>query len=167
MRQATWYDAFIWLAFTMFGFLGPLACGAFVGVATGAEITWEWVVGGGQFAVSSAGLLMTTAYFVARPGSISRLPLTEWFMLVSILGLVLGIVLFVLATLDRGGAEIESLLYQVPSVLLFGMALCIAFVAVGLDRTRDIEVPGFLEQNTKAERERVDEDFDATFGKES
>ena len=166
MRRPSWYDAAIWLAFTALGFLGPLAVGVLVGLATGANVTWEWIAGGGQFAVSSAGLLMTTAYFLARPGSISRLPLTELFMLISIVGLILGIVLFVLATLNRGGIEIDSAFYQVPSIVLFVAALCIAFVAVGLDRTRDIEDPGFLERGTRDDRRKIDEGFDATFGEE-
>ena len=144
MRQATWYDAWIWLVFTILGFMGPLLLGLFVRAAAGGKIDIEWLAGGGQFAMSSAGLLMTTAYFVARPGSIARLPLTEWFMISSFVGLLLSVALFILATLDVGITDVDSRFYLVPSMVLFLVALVIAFVAVGLDRTREIEDPGFL-----------------------
>ena len=162
MRQAGWHDAYIWLVFMIFGFLLPLAMGIVVRAASGGGITMEWIVGGGQFAVSSTGLLMTTSYFVARPGSLSRLPLTEWFFLASVLGLVLGIVLFILATLSQSGIEMDPRFYQVPSVGLFVLALLVTFVAVGLDRTREINDNGFLERNKRADRESLAEGFEAT-----
>ena len=162
MRRAGWYDALIWLLFALIGFLAPLVSGILVLAALGEAVTLEFFTSGGQFAVSSAGLLMTTTYFVARPSSISRLRLTEWFTLFSISGLVLGIVLFSLATLALSGFAINSSFYQLPSVFLFAIALFVAFVAVGLDREREIEDSGYLERNIKVARTKIEEDFDAT-----
>ena len=163
MRQPGWYDAVIWLVFTALGFLVPVLVGIAFRGASGANITLEWIAGGGQFAVSAAGLLMTTYYFVARPGSISRLQFTEWFMLVSIVGLVSGVVLFALATLAQSGSEIDSRYYEVPSIVLFLLALATAFVAVGLDRTREVNEPRFLDRSIETERAKTEDDFDATF----
>ena len=163
VRKPGWYDAFIWLAFTALGFLAPLAVGIFVRVASGSGVTLESITGGGQFAVSSAGLLMTTSYFLARPSSISRLPLTEWFLLSSIVGLFGGIALFVTTTLSSSGIEIDARYYQWPSVGLFLCALAVAFVAVGLDRERDIEDPSFLERRKKMDLEEIEDNFNSTF----
>ena len=163
MRKPGWYDAFIWLVFTALGFLVPFAVGIIVRAATGSSVTVESITEGGQFAVSGAGLLMTTCYFVARPGSLSRLPLTEWFFLVSVTGLISGIVIFILATLAVTGFDIDPKFYQWPSVVLFVLALVLAFIAVGLDKEREIDAPGFLEENTLAHRKQTEESFDATF----
>lgn len=163
MRQPTWYDAWIWLVFTILGFMGPLMLGLLVRAATGGSINAEWLAGGGQFAMASAGLLMTTAYFVARPGSLSRLPLTEWFMISSFVGLLLSVTLFILATLDIGATDVDARFYLIPSIGLFVVALVIAFVAVGLDRTREINDPGFLERHRRADREKIEDSFSATF----
>ena len=161
MRQPTWYDAWIWLAFTILGFMGPPLIGIFVRAASGGNVNIEWLAGGGQFAMSSAGLLMTTAYFVARPGSISRLPLTEWFMISSFVGLLLSVSLFILATLDTDANYIDSRFYLIPSIILFVVALIIAFIAVGLDRTRDVNDPGFLERSKKADQQKVEDGFNS------
>ena len=163
MRQIAWYDAFIWLIFTAVGFLGPLLLGILFGAAFGKDLSLDLIAGGGQFAVSSTGLLMTTSYFVVKPGASSRLPLTEWFMILSVIGLFLGIALFILVTLTRSGVSIDSAYYSWPSIGLFVMALIIAFIAVGLDRTRVVEKANFLEQRSRAERTKIDKDFDATF----
>ena len=163
MRQPTWYDAWIWLAFTILGFMGPLMIGLVVRAASGSDIDLQWLAGAGQFAMSSAGLLMTTAYFVARPGSFSRLPLTEWFMISSFVGLLISVTLFILATLESGGLPIDSRFYLIPSIVLFGIALVIAFVAVGLDRNREIDDPGFLERNRRTEQAKIEDGFDSTF----
>ncbi len=163
MRKPNWYDAVIWASFTIIGFLGPVVVGLGIRIANGTGVTLESIAGQGQFAVSSAGLLLTTSYFVARPGSLARLPLTEWFMLSSIAGLVLGIFFFVLATLTLSGDMINTQFYLVPSIVLFAVAFVIAFIAVGLDRARDITEPRYLEENTRAQREQIEESFDATF----
>ena len=113
--------------------------------------------------MSSAGLLMTTSYFVARPGSLSRLPLTEWFMIFSFIGLLIGATLFILATLDIGLDNVDSRYYLIPSILLFIAALIIAFIAVGLDRTREINDPGYLERNRRADQEKMEDSFTSTF----
>ena len=164
MKKLVWYDSTIWLTFTALGFLGPVIAGIVIRLALGAGLTIEWVTGGGQFAVSSAGLLMTTMYFVARPGQNTRLPFTEVFVLLFVIGLLAGITLFALATLRIIEAPIDPRFYQWPSILLFGAALVTAYIAVGLDKTRDIENSRFLEDNTRANREDTEEAFDATFG---
>ena len=164
MRRIVWYDSALWLAFTAIGFLGPVVVGTVFRLALGAGFTLEWVTGGGQFAVSSAGLLMTTMYFVARPGSNSRLPFTEVFALLFVIGLLAGITFFVLATLNLIEVPIDPRFYQWPSILLFGAALFAAFIAVGLDKTRDIEKAGYIERSTRASRESLEGEFDATFG---
>lgn len=163
MRIPGWYDACIWLAFTVIGFVGPVAVGVFVRTALGGDFGIDWVAGQGQFAVSSAGLLMTTAYFVARPGSFSRLPLTEWFMLSSVVGLVAGIALFILPTLTLAKTPTAPIFYEVPSIILFLLALALAFIAVGLDRTREITESDFLKRNQSADRAKIDDAFDSTF----
>ena len=84
MKYRAWYDATIWLLFTAIGFLLPVAVGILAPLAFKADVTMDGVAGAGQFAISSAGLLMMTSYFIARPSSLSRLPLTEWFALASV-----------------------------------------------------------------------------------
>lgn len=163
MRQATSYDAFIWLAFTVLGFVAPVLIGIVIRGAVGSPISLGWIAGGGQFAISGAALLMTTSYFVARPGSISRLPLTEWFMLLSIVGLVIGVVLYALATLTASQIDIDTDYYEWPSIALFICALIVAFIAVALDKTRDINEPGFLDRGMKEGRTSLEEGFNSTF----
>ena len=164
MRRIVWYDSGLWLVFTAIGFLGPVAVGIVLRWALGAGLTLEWITGGGQFAVSSAGLLMTMMYFVARPRMESRLPFTEWFILLFIIGLLAGTIIFVLATLNLSDTPIDHRFYQWPSILLFVAALLTAFIAVGLDKTRVIDNTGFLEQSVRAKREETEEEFEATFG---
>ena len=162
MRQPTWYDANIWFVFTILGFMGPLLLGLLVRAAIEGKVEVGWIAGEGQFAMSSAGLLMATAYFVARPGSISRLPLTEWFMIVSFVGLLLSVTLFILATLDAGLIEIDSRFYVFPSIGLFVVALGTAFFAVGFDRTREINDPGFLNRGRRADQQNMEDSFNST-----
>ena len=162
MRQPTWYDAFIWLGFTVIGFLFPIFVGIFTRAATGGDINLGWIAGGGQFAVLSAALLMTTFYFVSRPGSFSRIQFTEWFVLASIIGLIAGVAMYALATLKASGVEIDSRYYEWPSIGLFALALTVAFIAVGLDRTREINEPQFLARGIQAGRIRIEEEFDST-----
>ena len=163
MRQPGWRDAGVWFIFTTLGFLLPAFIGILFHSASGNSVTLEWIAGRGQFAVSSAGLLMTTSYFVARPSSIIRLPYTEWFLVSAIIGLVLGVSLYSLAALASGGTEIKSNYYVLPSIGLFAVALLIAFIAVGLDRKRDFDEPGFLESGIKAEQSKTEEEFNRTF----
>ena len=165
MRRIVWYDASLWVAFTAIGFLGPVAVGMFFHLALGAGVTLQWMTGGGQFAVSSAGLLLTTLYLVARPGLTSRLPFTEIFVLVFIIEFLGGITFFVLATLHLNEFSIDPHYYQWPSIALFGVALVTAFTAVGLDKTRDVEKAGFLEESKRIQREEFEDDFEATFEK--
>jgi hypothetical protein len=132
-------------------------------MARGENPGIDWFAGGGQFAVSSAGLLMTTTYFVARPRSIFRLPLTEGFVLAAIVGLLCGAFFFVLATLPVSGVNIDPNFYQWPSVVLFGLALVIAFVAVGLDNQREVDQPNAVQRSNAAQRSGLEEGFDATF----
>ena len=163
MRRPGWYDAVIWLVFTSMGFLLPMLGGTIVLMASGVGLSLESITAGGQFAVSSAGLLMTTSYFLARPGSIARLPMTEWFMIASFMGLFSGVILLVLATLASSGFDIDSRYYQWPSVILFALALLVAFIAVRLDRDRVVAVPEFLESNKRVAHEKIEKDFDDTF----
>ena len=164
MKYRAWYDATIWLLFTAIGFLLPVAVGILAPLAFKADVTMDGVAGAGQFAISSAGLLMMTSYFIARPSSLSRLPLTEWFALASVTGLVIGTVLFVLATLDTSGVTVDSRFYIVPSIILFGIALIVAFIAVGLDKTRDIESSTFLDEQRQSDLNQIGRDLDDTFG---
>ena len=163
LKMLGWYDAITWLIYTSVGFLIPVMGGAAILMARGENPGIEWFAGGGQFAVSSAGLLMTTTYFVARPRSIFRLPLTEGFVLAAIVGLLCGAFFFVLSTLAISGVNIDSNFYQWPSVILFGLALLIAFVAVGLDNQRDIDQPNAVQKSNAAQRSGLEEGFDATF----
>ena len=167
LKRLGWYDALLWLAYSTTGFIIPVVGGILVALAFGAQISVEWIAGGGQFAVSSAGLLMTTTYFVSRPRSILRLPLTEWLVLLSILGLFLGAIFFALATVELSGETIDSRYYQWPSIGLFGAALLIAFVAVGLDNLRDLAQRERIEQYNIAARNQVDQGLEATFRRSS
>ena len=163
MRRIVWYDATLWLVLAAIGFLGPVAVGVVFRLALGAGLTLEWVTGGGQFAVSSAGLLFTTLYFVARPGLPSRLPFTEGFVIAFGIEFLAGITFFSLATLHLSEASIDPRYYQWPSIILFGVALVTAFGAVGLDKTRDIEGAAFLLDRSKAQLESTEAGFNATF----
>ena len=155
------YDAFIWLTYTFVGFLIPVLAGVVTRLASGGSLSLEWIAGSGQFAVSSAGLLMTTTYFVARPRSISRLPTTEWFVLLSVIGLVCGLFFFVLATLHLSGIAIISAYYQWPSIVLFAFALVIAFLAVRSDNMRDIDQANAVERSNQTQRDKLDAEFDS------
>ena len=163
MLRLAWGDALLWLSYTASGFLAPVVVGSFVGLAAGVSVNLEWVTKGGQFAVSGAGLLMTTSYFVARSRSSSRLPLTGWFVWASGTGLVFGTALFILATLSTSGIAINAGFYQVPSIALFVVALMAAFLAVGLDNVRNIGEVSAVVEVSRAERERIDQSFDDTF----
>ena len=163
MISRAWYDAVLWLLFTAVGFLLPVVGGILVPLAFGAAATMEGIAGAGQFAISSAGLLMTTSYFVARPNSLTRLPLTEWFSLVSVIGLVIGAILFVLATLHTNGVDVKADFYVVPSIVLFAIALIVAFVAVGLDKMRDVKKSTFLDEQRQSEFDKTERGFEDTF----
>lgn len=163
MRRIAWYDAFLWLLFTAIGFLFPVLGGIFTPLAFGEEASLERIAGSGQFAISSAGLLMTTSYFIARPSSLSRLPLTEWFLLASLTGLVIGTFLFAFATLNSGMPVVDPRFYEVPSIVLFAIALILAFIAVGLDNTRGL---GSIERRNKDARDRTFQNFEATFAED-
>ena len=163
MLRLAWGDALLWLLYTASGFLAPIFVGIFVGLAVNVSVDLEWVTKGGQFAVSGAGLLMTTSYFVARSRSSSRLPLTGWFIWASGTGLIFGATLFTLATLSTSGIEIHAGFYQIPSIVLFVIALMAAFLAVGLDNVRNIGEVGVAMEANQAARERVGQSFDDTF----
>ena len=163
MRSRAWYDAGLWLMFTAVGFLLPVLGGILVPLAFGVTATMDGIAGAGQFAISGAGLLMTTSYFIARPNSLARLPLTEWFSLVSVSGLVIGAMLFVLATLHTNGVDVKPSFYVVPSIVLFAIALIVAFVAVGLDKITNIEKSTFMDQQRRSDRNELDRGFDDTF----
>ena len=163
MRSRAWYDAVLWLLFTAIGFLLPVAGGILAPLAFGKAATMDGIAGAGQFAISSAGLLMTTSYFIARPNSLARLPLTEWFSLASVTGLVVGVFLFVLATLHTSGVSVNPTFYVIPSIVLFAIALFVAFVAVGLDKARDIGDSGFIDRRRRTEFEEIGRGFEETF----
>ena len=163
MKRIVWRDTALWLTLTVSGFLGPVGIGIVVRSALGKALTLEWVTGGGYFAVSSAGLLMTTLYFVARPGLTSRLPFTEGFISFFVIQFFVGITLFVLATLHPIEDALNPTFYQWPSIVLFCVALLTASTAVALDKTRDIENTDFLKVTTQAQRKDIEEDFDETF----
>lgn len=162
MRNAVWYDAVIWLIFTALGFLTPVLVTAMFSFALGNSPNLEALAGSGQFAVFGTGLLMTTCYFVVRPGSLARLPLTEWFMIASIVGLVIGLFLFMLLTLTDSTMQANPALFHSLTIVLFFVALLVAFIAVALDKTREIQKPRFLERNIQAERENLDKAFEDT-----
>ena len=166
LQPPAWRDASWWLLYTLLGFSAPTAIGISVWAAIGEPISITRVAGGGQFAISSTGLLMTTYYFVARPSPFTRLPLTEWFLAVSLIGLIIGIVLFMFAVLSIGGVKIDPTFYQWPSVGLFVVSLLLAFIAVGLDRTREIEEPGLVGTAHQTEQRRIEDEFDQTFSSE-
>ena len=153
----------MWLLYTASGFLAPVVAGAYVGLAADVSVNLEWVTKGGQFAVSGAGLLMTTSYFVARSRSSSRLPLTGWFIWASGTGLIFGTTLFTLATLSTSEIEINAGFYQIPSIVLFVVALIAAFLAVGLDNARTIGGVGGVVEVNQVGRERIGQSFDDTF----
>ena len=162
MRNAGWYDALIWLIFTALGFVTPVLVTAMFSVALGKSPSLASVAGSGQFAVFGTGLLMTTCYFVVRPGSLARLPLTEWFMIASIVGLVFGLILFMLLTLTDSTMQANPALLHSLTLILFFVALLVAFIAVALDKTREIQEHRFLERNIQAQRENLDKAFDDT-----
>ena len=174
-RKLAWRDASWWLLFTVTGFLLPVLLGGISGRATGADINMEWLAGDGQFALSSAGLLMTTCYFLSKPSPVYRMWQTRWFLFVSLLGLAIVTYFVIMATLKNSGISVDPRYYQLPSILCFGVALIIAFVAVGLDNTRteemsagdererEIEVPGFFGNQNQAERDQIAHDFESTF----
>lgn len=160
MRRIAWYDALMWLLFTALGFLFPVLGGIFVPLAFGEEASLHRIAGAGQFAIASAGLLMTTSYFLAKPSSLSRLPLTEWFWLASLTGLVIGTFLFAFAIFNADKSVVNPKFYEIPSLVLFAIALSLAFIAVGLDNTRGL---GSIEQRNEDARGRTFRDFEATF----
>ena len=163
MTKLAWRDAGWWLAFTAVGFVAPVLIGMLVRWSIGAQVNLDWVAGGGQFALSSAGLLMTAYYFVARPSPIPRMPHTGWFLLFSLICLLLVATFVFLATLDNSERMVDQRFYQWPSIGLFVATLIIVFIAVGVDNTRQVDEPGFLEENLEGARATLADEFEATF----
>ena len=181
-RKVDWRDAAWWFGFTLAGFFAPGFIGGFVAWAVGTNLNIDWFAGDGQFAFASAGLLMTTCYFVTRPSGVFRMWHARWFLFTSLLALLVVICFVVLATLDKSDIAVKPQSFRWPSVIFFAIALVMAFVAVALDNTQKItvmlnnrrevvvvednagetEAPGSLENRYQAYRDQLDQDFDAT-----
>ena len=156
-------DTFWWALYTLLGFVAPLLLSIGVRKAVGAEITLGWIAGTGQFALSSAGLLMTTYYFVARPWTLTKLPMTEWFLFSSVIGLIAGIALYLLATLNVSGIKIDTTFLYWPSIGLFVATLMVAVAAVAMDRKRENLSSVLVGQAHNEEFENMETAFDETF----
>ena len=184
IRRVDWRDAVWWFVFTAAGSLAPGFFGGFIAWAVGPRPDIDWFAGDGQFAFASAGLLMTTCYFVTRPSGIFRMWHARWFLFASLLALLVVVAFVTLVTLDKSDITVNPHFYRWPSVIFFAITLIMAFTAVVLDNTQKITVRlnnpreavvvednapetvgrTSLENHYQAERDRMDQGFDATFG---
>ncbi len=150
------YSTVLWLTYTVVGLSISVILGTITGVAVSSStLTLSNFTANGQFAVYTAGMVVSTYYLVHKPAAF-RLPYTEWFGIVSLVALTFTLAFIAVATLvaakyQVNGKPINQDLYQVPSIILFAVSLAVAFYAVLLDNRRSH--PDFMTARAESEEE--------------
>ena len=130
MRQFfnSWADPISWLCHHFLAMFIPIFF-SFVltlGIKHNFELTS--ITDGGQFALSSVALLVSTNYVLTKQSS-RRLAFTQGFGLLILLLFALSLLLFCLAILFQNGQDIDDRFLVWPTIIIFIIVFGIAFVA--------------------------------------
>lgn len=133
--------ALYWLLFSIAGFILPLIVSGLVSIGLKRSITLSLFTHGGQFALYSLSMMMSTFYLILRPDANERsLPFGSLLgpaaVFISV-GFLLP--LFVLAILLSSGVSVATWLLGWPTIVLFALACVLTYLARLADNTREVE----------------------------
>ena len=154
-------NALCWLAYNLAGILIPVGISIIAVYAMRLTPSVSAITSGGQFAIYSAAMSVTTMYLIAKPDP-RRLRFTEVFQLLCLLTFAGGIILFLLAILRGNGVEIAAWVLEWPSIALFVGCAGVTFCAVVADNRRSEMSPSELFRETESTRTSLNRDFDNT-----
>lgn len=153
-----WYEALIWLSYALVGLVFSVVLSLVVLLATQVRISIGSFTDGGQFALYSASMWGTVFYVIARPTP-WRLYLTEWFLLVTVLGILFSAAFFLVAVLYSNGFGINPAVVRWPTIALFVVSAGLTYVAKAKDNER-MELN--IQKRQRSEGQALAEDFDRT-----
>ncbi len=154
-----WQDSFIWLMYNSGGMLLPLVVSIILSLGLKYGFSLGSVTDGGQFAIYSAGMMITTFYYVAKPDP-RRLHYMEYYVFLCLIALIVSLTLFVLAILKMNGANVDINFIEWPTIVLFIICSVITLFAVNEDCKRAIVTQNDLQSSAEAEQASLERDFD-------
>jgi hypothetical protein len=155
----TWSDAVYWLIYNLAGIIIPVGISILAVCAMKLTFSLGAITNGGQFAIYSAAMSITTIYLIAKPYP-KRLPFTEIFGLLCLLTFAAGVALFVLAILHANGMDIATWVLEWPTIALFVICAGVTFFAVVADNRRIEMGQKELRLMTQSRLDSLNKDFD-------
>jgi len=154
-----WSDALYWLGYNLAGIIIPVVISILAVCAMKLTFSLSAITNGGQFAIYSAAMSITTIYVIAKPNP-KRLPFTEIFGLLCLLTFAGAVALFTFSILYVNGVDIATWVVEWPSIALFVFCAGVTFFAV-LNDNRRTEMSQMELQHIKQSRlDSLNEDFD-------
>ena len=130
-------DALNWLSYNVIGIMIPVLASMLFSVAMGLGFSLNTITHGGQFALYSVAMLVTTHYLLTKPTR-KRLPGTRFIGIAFCVALSFAVVMFSIAIVAQNGLEIQMWTIEWPSIVLFAICLAIAFYAFLSDKEREM-----------------------------
>lgn len=154
-----WSEALYWLGYNLAGIIIPVVISILAVCAMKLTFSLSAITNGGQFAIYSAAMSITTIYIVAKPNP-KRLPLTEAFGLLCLLTFAGAVTLFVFSILYVNGVDIATWVVEWPSIALFVFCAGVTFFAVVNDNRRTEMSQKELRSMKQRSFDSLNKDFD-------
>lgn len=154
-----WSGAAYWLGYNLAGIIIPVGISILLVCAMKLTFSLSAITNGGQFAIYSAAMSITTIYLIAKPHP-KRLPFTEIFGLLCLLTFAGAVALFVLAILCINGVDIATWVVEWPSIALFVICAGVTFFAVVADNRRIEMGQKELQRMNQSRLDSLNKDFD-------
>ena len=155
-----WSDCLFWLVCNFAGVVLPVAIGLIVLIAFKYDVTIGAITNGGQFAIYSVAMLVTTVYILGKDSS-KLLKHARWFALAMLVLWVFSVLFFVLAVLYQTGSDISDWITEWPTIGIFVISLVVAFFAIVADKRRELDRSKF-EEITKSRMKKLSDRFGRT-----
>lgn len=154
-----WSEALYWLGYNLAGIIIPVVISILAVCAMKLTFSLSGITNGGQFAIYSAAMSITTIYVIAKPNP-KRLPSTEIFGLLCLLTFAGAVTLFVFSILYINGVDIATWVVEWPSIALFVFSAGVTFFAVANDNRRTEMSQNELQRMNQSRIDSLNEDFD-------
>lgn len=132
-----WGDALTWLVYSVIGITIPVLLSMLLSVAMGLGFSVDTITDGGQFALYSVAMLVTTHYLLTKPAG-KFLPGTGVIGIVFLVAFCFAVAMFSIAIMAQNGQEIQMRIIEWPSIALCVFCLAIAFYAFLSDKKREM-----------------------------
>ena len=122
------------LGYNLAGIAIPLIVSILLSLALKLGFSLETITNGGQFALYSMAMLVSTHYLLTKR-STTQIRFLSGFGIIFLVLFALSLIFFCIAVLALNGQQIEKQIVQWPTVGLFFVSVIITFIAVILTKT--------------------------------